>query len=119
MAGLERAGVGSHVEDGLIAGGAASLGEEGSEVGRDYEEEGIEWLGRWRDLVDAGLHVAATTDMPWFLTDFKLTDDIGRPQDQVAGGMDGRGRVYPEAPEWVLDQLLSAEEGPPRRRHLR
>lgn len=90
---------------------AASLGDEGSEVGRDYEEEGVEWLGRWRDLVDAGLHVAATTDMPWFLIDFKLTDDIGRPQDQVAGGMDGRGRVYPEAPEWVLDQLLSAEEG--------
>jgi predicted amidohydrolase YtcJ len=49
--------------------------------------------------------------MPWFLIDFKLTDDIGRPQDQIAGGMDGRGRVYPDAPDWVLDQLLTAEEG--------
>lgn len=90
---------------------AASLADEGDEIGRDYEAEGAEWLGRWRDFVDAGLHVAATTDMPWFLIDFKLTDDIGRPQDQIAGGMDGRGRVYPEAPEWVLDQLLTAEEG--------
>jgi hypothetical protein len=86
---------------------AASLGDEG----RDYEAEGVELLGRWRDFVDAGLHVAATTDMPWFLIDFNLTDDIGRPQDQVAGGMDGRGRVYPEAPTWILEQLLTAEEG--------
>ena len=86
---------------------AASLGDEG----RDYEAEGVELLGRWRDFVDAGLHVAATTDMPWFLIDFKLTDDIVRPQDQIAGGMDGRGRVYPDTPEWILDQLLIAEEG--------
>jgi hypothetical protein len=86
---------------------AASLGDEG----RDYEAEGVELLGRWRDFVDAGLHVAATTDMPWFLIDFNLTDDIGRPQDQVAGGMDGRGRVYPDPPEWILDQLLTADEG--------
>jgi predicted amidohydrolase YtcJ len=86
---------------------AASLGDEG----RNYEAEGVELLGRWRDFVDAGLHVAATTDMPWFLIDFNLTDDIGRPQDQVAGGMDGRSRSYPDTPAWVLDQLLTAEEG--------
>ena len=85
---------------------AASLGDEG----RDYEAEGVELLGRWRDFVDAGLHVAATTDMPWFLIDFNLTDDIVRPQDQIAGGMDGRGRAYPDVPVWVLDQLLTAEE---------
>jgi predicted amidohydrolase YtcJ len=85
----------------------ASQGAEG----RDYEAEGVELLGRWRDIVDAGLHVAATTDMPWFLVDFNLTDGIVRPQDQVAGGMDGRGRAYPDTPAWVLDQLLTAEEG--------
>jgi predicted amidohydrolase YtcJ len=31
--------------------------------------------------------------------------------DQIAGGMDGRGREYPETPEWMLDQLLTAEQG--------
>ena len=72
---------------------------------------GTDWLGRWRDFVDAGLHVASATDMPWFLTDSGLTDDIGRPVDQIAGGMDGRGRVYPDTPEWMLDQLLTAEQG--------
>ncbi|MEO7294734.1 MAG: amidohydrolase family protein [Candidatus Limnocylindria bacterium] len=86
---------------------AASLGEDG----RDYQSEGVGWLGRWRDFVDAGLHVAATTDMPWFLVDFALADDIARPMDQIAGGMDGRGRVYPDTPDWVADQLLTAEQG--------
>jgi predicted amidohydrolase YtcJ len=68
------------------------------------------WLARWRDFVEAGLHAAAATDMPWILPDFKLTDDIGRPVDQIAGGMDPTGRVYP-APEWAAAQLLTAEQG--------
>ncbi len=69
------------------------------------------WLARWRDFVDAGLHAAAATDMPWILPDFLLTDDIGRPVDQIAGGMDPRGRVYPEPPPWTALQLLTAEPG--------
>jgi predicted amidohydrolase YtcJ len=79
--------------------------------GADYPAEQIGWLTRLRDFVDAGLHVAAATDAPWFFPDFALTDDIGRPVDQIAGGMDGRGREYPETPEWILEQLLTAEEG--------
>lgn len=77
----------------------------------DNLEGGAAWLTRWREFVDAGLHVAAASDMPWFLTGAGLTDDIGRPVDQIAGGMDGRGRSFPETPEWMLDQLLTAEQG--------
>jgi predicted amidohydrolase YtcJ len=69
------------------------------------------WLARWRDFVEAGLHAAGATDMPWILPDFKLTDDIGRPVDQIAGAMDPIGRVNPEPPEWMAYQLLSAEQG--------
>jgi predicted amidohydrolase YtcJ len=79
--------------------------------GPDNPGEEIGWLGRWHDFVDAGLHVAAATDTPWLFPDFALTDDIGRPVDQIAGGMDGRGRANPETPEWVLDQVLTAEQG--------
>jgi predicted amidohydrolase YtcJ len=69
-------------------------------------------VARWRDFVDAGLHVASATDAPWtFPDDFKLTDDIGRPIDQIAAGMDGRVRTSPETPQWMLDQLLTAEQG--------
>ena len=67
-------------------------------------------LARWRDFIDAGLHVAAASDAPWFFPDFELTDDIGRPVDQIAAGMDGRGREYPGTPDWMLDQLVTAEQ---------
>lgn len=73
--------------------------------------EEVAWLARWRDFVDAGLHVAAATDAPWISPGFELTDDVLRPIDQIAGGMDGRGRANPKTPEWVLDQLLTAEQG--------
>jgi predicted amidohydrolase YtcJ len=72
---------------------------------------GTAWLTRWRDFVDAGLHVASATDMPWFLVDSTLTDDISRPVDQIAGGMDSRNRAYPGSPDWMQDQLLTAEQG--------
>lgn len=79
--------------------------------GPDNTGEAIGWLARWRDFVEAGLHVAAATDTPWLFPDFAMSDDIGRPVDQIAGGMDGRGRTNRETPEWVLDQLLTAEQG--------
>jgi predicted amidohydrolase YtcJ len=80
-------------------------------LGPDNPGEDVGWLARWRDFVDAGLHVAAATDTPWIFPDFALTDDIGRPVDQIAGGMDGRGRANPKTPAWVLDQTLTAEQG--------
>ena len=79
--------------------------------GPDNPGEQTGWLARWRDFTDAGLHVAAASDAPWIFPDLTLTDDIGRPVDQIAGGMDGRGRANPETPPWVLDQLLTAEQG--------
>jgi len=76
------------------------------------------WLTRWRDFVDAGLHVASATDAPWTFPDFEpgdrrveMTDDMGRPVDQIASGMDGRVRMSAETPPWLLDQLLTAEQG--------
>ncbi len=73
--------------------------------------EEVGWLARWRDFVDAGLHVAAATDTPWIYPGFELTDTVGRPLDQIAGGMDGRGLANPTTPDWVLRQLLTAEQG--------
>ncbi|MEO7295230.1 MAG: amidohydrolase family protein [Candidatus Limnocylindria bacterium] len=61
--------------------------------------------------MDAGLHVAAATETPWIFPDLELTQQIGRPVDQIAGGMDGRGRANSETPAWVLGQLLTAEQG--------
>lgn len=79
--------------------------------GADYPPEQIGWLTRLRDFVDAGLHVAAATDAPWFFPDRTLTDDVGTVVGQIAGGMDGRGVEHPETPDWILEQLLTGEEG--------
>jgi predicted amidohydrolase YtcJ len=69
-------------------------------------------VGRWRDFVDAGLHVASATDAPWtFNDDFGYTDDMARPVDQIAAGMDGKARSVPDMPAWLLDQTLTAEQG--------
>jgi predicted amidohydrolase YtcJ len=87
--------------------GAAAEGERA----RDLAAEDLSWLARWRDFVDAGLHVAASSDAPWFFPTSGMTDDLARPMDQIAGGMDGRGREFPETPDWMLDDLLTAEEG--------
>jgi predicted amidohydrolase YtcJ len=78
---------------------------------RDSPGEEMGWIARWRDFVDAGLHVASASDAPWTFPDFELTDDIGRPVDQIAAGMDGRVRTSPVTPPWLLDQLLTAEQG--------
>ena len=83
-----------------------------AEFDRNHPGPDIEaQVGRWRDFVDAGLHVASATDAPWtFADDFELTDDMARPVDQIAAGMDGRVRTRPETPPWLLDQLLTAEQ---------
>ena len=82
-----------------------------AEFDRDNPGEGFGWLTRWRDFVDAGLHVASATDAPWTFPQFKLTDAMGRPVDHIAAGMDGRVRSSPASPPWLLDQLLTAEQG--------
>ena len=68
-------------------------------------------LDRWRDFVDAGLHVASATDAPWTFADQKLLDAMGRPVDHIAAGMDGHVRTRPDPPAWSVDQLLTAEQG--------
>ncbi|MEA2677852.1 MAG: hypothetical protein QOJ81_1993, partial [Chloroflexota bacterium] len=32
----------------------------------DMTAENLHWLARWKDFLDAGLHVATSTDAPWF-----------------------------------------------------
>ena len=78
---------------------------------RDYLAEDTGWLARWRDFVEAGLHVAASSDAPWFLPDLVPEDDFGRPVDQIVGGMTAHPRVFEDVPAWAFDQLLTAEQG--------
>jgi predicted amidohydrolase YtcJ len=42
-------------------------------LGPDNVGEEVGWLTRWRDFVEAGLHVAAAIDTPWTYPGFALT----------------------------------------------
>jgi predicted amidohydrolase YtcJ len=63
-----------------------------------------------------GLHVASATDAPWTFPDsssdrWSLTDDSG-PARRPDRRRDGReASQSPETPPWLLDQLLTAEQG--------
>ncbi len=81
-----------------------------AEFDRDDPGEAADQFARWRDFVDAGLHVASATDAPWTFPDLKLTDELGRPVEHTAAGIDGRLRSQPETPSWLRDQLLTAEQ---------
>ena len=96
-----------------LEGAADWLGYDEFLVGFDRNDrsEKQDWIAHWRDFIDAGLHVASATDAPWTFQDFELTDDMGRSVDQVAAGMDGQVRESPETPPYLLDQLLTAEQG--------
>ena len=81
-----------------------------AEFDRDDPGEAADLFARWRDFVEAGLHVASATDAPWTFPDLKLTDELGRPVDHIAAGMDGRVRSRPDTPPWLRDQLLTAAQ---------
>jgi predicted amidohydrolase YtcJ len=82
-----------------------------AEFDRTKPGEQLPLLDRWRDFVEAGLHVASATDAPWTFEDQELLDAMGRPVDQIAAGMDGRVRTSMNPPAWSVDQLLTAEQG--------
>jgi predicted amidohydrolase YtcJ len=82
-----------------------------AEFDRTAPGEQLPLLDRWRDFVEAGLHVASATDAPWTFEDQELLDPMGRPVDQIAAGMDGHVRTSPDPPVWSVDQLLTAEQG--------
>jgi len=63
-------------------------------------------FARWRDLVDAGLHVAGSSDHPWGT----LEPDYGSPMLLIyqAVTRTGTNRKPPE--DWMVGQELTAEE---------
>jgi hypothetical protein len=65
----------------------------------------------------AGRRWPVVARQPSIYPALSLTATVGRPMDQIAGGVDGRGLANRRAPEWVLAQLLTANRA--ARRHDR
>ena len=70
-------------------------------IGRDR----IELAGRWRDLVEAGIPIAGSTDRPWAIA--------GKPGPSIAAIAEAVTRMSPEGeapPRWMRSQRLTVEE---------
>jgi predicted amidohydrolase YtcJ len=67
--------------------------------GPDTPGEEIRWLARWRDVVDAGLHVAAPTDTPWVLEQLLTAEQgmraVTRDAAHALGDEARRGHLAP------------------------
>ena len=72
--------------------------------------EDTAWLNRYADFAEADIRFASASDAPWIYPDLKLTPDLGRPQDLIAGAMDGKGTDGTEAPPFIEDQTLTFEQ---------
>jgi predicted amidohydrolase YtcJ len=63
----------------------------------------IGWAGRWRDLLDAGVHVIGSTDTPWFAEDWVL----GSPLESVEMAVTRIGRNGTQPAPWMLAQRIT------------
>jgi predicted amidohydrolase YtcJ len=72
--------------------------------------EDTSWLNRYHDFADAGIRFASAVDTPWLFPDLQVTSEVGRPQDLMAGAMDGRGSDGTEPPPFVEAQALTFEQ---------
>jgi len=76
----------------------------------EYLGENLSWLNRYRGFVDAGVKFASATDTPWMYPDLQVTPLVGRPQDLIAGAIDGRGSDGTVAPPSVAAQTLTFDQ---------
>ena len=71
--------------------------------------EDTAWLNRYRNFVEAGIRFASASDTPWLYPELQMTPDLGRPQDLIAGAMDGKGTDGTEPPPFIEAQTLTFE----------
>jgi predicted amidohydrolase YtcJ len=70
----------------------------------------LAWVGRWRDLLEAGVPAVGSTDFPWAIRD----ELNGRSGAAMKALSDAATRVGTEAgppPPWLADQALTVEQG--------
>jgi predicted amidohydrolase YtcJ len=74
------------------------------------DAERLPWVGRWRDLLDAGVVAVASTDHPWdYLVEAHGVDGAAMAVLGVAVTRSAAPGATPEA--WQIDQAISVEQG--------
>jgi predicted amidohydrolase YtcJ len=71
--------------------------------------ERLPWLGRWKDLLAAGVPVVGSTDFPWAIRD-ELNGRSGPAMKAVSDAVTRIGVEGVEPPRWLTDQALTVEQ---------
>lgn len=81
-----------------------------ADVVATLEPERLPWVGRWRDLIDAGVITVASTDHPWdYLAEGHRIGGRAMAALQVAVTRSAAPGDMPEP--WQADQTISVEQG--------
>ncbi len=68
------------------------------------------WVGRWRDLLAAGVPSVGSTDFPWAIRD-ELNGQGGPAMKALWFGATRVGQEAGAPPPWLLDQAITVEQG--------
>ncbi len=68
------------------------------------------WVGRWRDLLAAGVPAVGSTDFPWAIRD-ELNGQGGPAMKALWFGATRVGQEAGAPPPWLLDQAITVEQG--------
>ncbi len=71
--------------------------------------ERLAWVGRWRDLLDAGVPTVASTDFPWDDLE-ELKGTTGRAMHALSVAVTRVGAAGGAPQPWQADQRLSVEQ---------
>ncbi|MBA2632114.1 MAG: amidohydrolase family protein [Chloroflexi bacterium] len=72
--------------------------------------ERLGWVGRWRDLLEAGVPAVGSTDFPWAIRD-ELNGQGGPAMKALWFGATRIGQEAGPPPPWLADQVISVEQG--------
>ena len=81
-----------------------------AEVESTLGPERLAWVGRWRDLLDAGVPAVASTDFPWDDLE-ELKGTTGRAMHALSVAVTRVGAAGGAPQPWQADQRLSVEQG--------
>lgn len=72
--------------------------------------ERLAWVGRWRDLLEAGVPAVGSTDFPWAIRD-ELNGRAGPAMKALSVAVTRVGTEAGPPPPWLADQAISVEQG--------
>ena len=67
-------------------------------------------VGRWRDLLEAGVPTVGSTDFPWAIRD-ELNGRSGAAMKALSDAVTRLGTEAGAPPPWMADQALTVEQG--------